>query len=102
LVEHHEGAPVLVKIQKDTETLKQARELLTKAMIVKASKMGFLIETQITLEEAKADAELSFESKSEDLTIFMLETIELKLKRSIGGHDFKLRDFKTKSTRGSG
>jgi len=79
LVEHHQGTPVLVKIQKDTETLRQARELLGNAMIVKASKMGFLIKTQITLGEA----ELSFDTKNEDFIIHILETIALKLKRSI-------------------
>lgn len=83
LVEHSQGAPVLVKIQKHTETLPQARKLLSNAMIVKASKVGFLIQTQITLEEAKADAELSVESKSEDFTIHVMETIEIKLKRTI-------------------
>jgi site-specific DNA-methyltransferase (adenine-specific) len=83
LVEHHEGAPVLVKIQKHTETLTQARELLSKAMVVKASKMGFLIKTQMTLEEA--NAELSAESKTEDFTIHVLETIELKFKRNVSG-----------------
>lgn len=85
LVDHHQGAPVLVKIQKDTETLKQARELLSKAMIVKASKMGFLIQTQMIVGEAEADAELSVESKSEDFIIHVMKTIELKLKRSISG-----------------
>ena len=85
LVDHHQGAPVLVKIQKDTETLKQARELLSKAMIVKASKMGFLIQTQMIVGEAEADAELSVESKSEDFIIHVMKTIELKLKRSING-----------------
>ena len=83
LVEHHQGAPVLVKIQKETETLKQARELLSKAMEIKASKMGFLIKTQMALEEAEDDAKLSVKSKSEDFTIQVLETIELRLKRSI-------------------
>ncbi|AEP28329.1 DNA methylase N-4/N-6 domain protein [Glaciecola nitratireducens FR1064] len=85
LVEHHQGAPVLVKIQKDTETLTQAVELLSNAMIVKASKMGFLIKTRVALGEVEAATELSFESKSEDFTIHVLETIELKLKRNISG-----------------
>ena len=83
LVEHHQGAPVLVKIQKDTETLKQARELLSKAMIVKASKMGFLIKTQSSLEKAETVVEPSFESKGEDFTVHILETIELKFKRNL-------------------
>lgn len=85
LVDHHQGAPVLVKIQKDTETLKQARELLSRAMIVKASKMGFLIQTQMIVGEAEADAELSVESESEDFIIHVMKTIELKLKRCING-----------------
>ena len=85
LVEHSQGAPVLVKIQKHTETLLQARKLLSNAMIVKASKVGFLIQTQLPQGEIEIDAKPDFDNRGQELAIHVLETIELKLKRSING-----------------
>ena len=88
LVEHHEGTPVLVKIQKDNETLQQAKQLLRNAMKVKASKMGFLIQTQPAQEEHKVDPKPN--TYKQDLpeqdagaVIHIVETVELSIKRSI-------------------
>nr|WP_297348657.1 DNA methyltransferase [uncultured Glaciecola sp.] len=88
LVEHHDGTPVLVKIQKDSETLQQARQLLRNAMKVKASKMGFLIQTQPAQEEHKVDPKpYTYKQDPPDqdvsATIHIVETVELSIKRSI-------------------
>lgn len=88
LVEHHDGTPVLVKIQKDSETLQHARQLLRNAMKVKASKMGFLIQTQPAQEEHKVDPKpYTYKQDPPDqdvsATIHIVETVELSIKRSI-------------------
>jgi len=46
LVEHFDNAPVLVRIQKKEETLKEAISLLSKAMKTKQSKKSILIQTK--------------------------------------------------------
>jgi site-specific DNA-methyltransferase (adenine-specific) len=83
LVEHHQGAPVLVKIQKHTETLVQAKELLRNAMSVKASKMGFLIQTKLARIDKTSDSPLDLHDKHEGQTIHVLETMALRFKRGI-------------------
>jgi site-specific DNA-methyltransferase (adenine-specific) len=88
LVEHHEGTPVLVKIQKDAETLQQAKQLLRNAMKVKACKMGFLIQTQPAREEHKAGPKQNTQKQEppdQDVgsIIHVIETVELSIKRSI-------------------
>ena len=45
LTQQFQGSPILVKVQKKTETLSEAAELLHKAMRVKKSKKSFLIQT---------------------------------------------------------
>lgn len=47
LVEQFEGAPVLVRVQKEREPLEEAASLLVKAMKARKSKKSFLIRTQI-------------------------------------------------------
>lgn len=47
LVEPFEGTPVLVKVQKQDESLPTALSLLTKAMTVKKSKKAILLQTQV-------------------------------------------------------
>jgi site-specific DNA-methyltransferase (adenine-specific) len=85
LVEHHEGTPVLVKIQKGGETLQQAKQLLRNAMRVKASKTGFLIQTQLAQEELKVDPKQNTYKQGQDTDsiIHIIETIELSIKRNI-------------------
>jgi site-specific DNA-methyltransferase (adenine-specific) len=51
LREHYQGAPVLVKIQRSTETIAQAHSLLANAMCVKAAKKGVLIQTSEQVDE---------------------------------------------------
>ncbi|MFT4732562.1 MAG: site-specific DNA-methyltransferase (adenine-specific) [Gammaproteobacteria bacterium] len=88
LVEHHQGTPVLVKIQKAGETLQQAKQLLRNAMKVKASKMGFLIQTQPAQEEHKfGPQQNTYKQELPDQDagagIHIIETVELSIKRSI-------------------
>jgi len=88
LVEHHQGTPVLVKIQKAGETLQQAKQLLCNAMKVKASKMGFLIQTQPAQEEHKfGPQQNTYKQELPDQDagagIHIIETVELSIKRSI-------------------
>jgi site-specific DNA-methyltransferase (adenine-specific) len=47
LVEQFENTPILVRAQKEHETIKEAASLLAKAMKTKKSKKSFLIQTQI-------------------------------------------------------
>jgi site-specific DNA-methyltransferase (adenine-specific) len=81
LVEHHHGAPVLVKVQKGSETLQQAKQLLRNAMNVKASKMGFLIQTQLAQDEHSAEAKHNTQDQDIGSSIHVIETVELSIKR---------------------
>lgn len=45
LVEHYQGSPVLIRVQKENETLSEAATLLLKAMRTKKSKKSILIRT---------------------------------------------------------
>jgi site-specific DNA-methyltransferase (adenine-specific) len=77
LIEHFEDAPVLVKIQKDSETLEQAKQLLGKAMKVKASKKGFLIQTKAEQESDDLHADCAIHG------IQLVESIQLSIARSL-------------------
>lgn len=57
LIKQHEGTPVLVKVQKDDETLGVAIKLLSKAMKTKKAKKAFLIQTSDENELYKMDIE---------------------------------------------
>lgn len=46
LKQQYQGSPILVRVQKQTETLSEAAKLLYKAMRVKKSKKSFLIQTE--------------------------------------------------------
>lgn len=81
LVEHHHGAPVLVKVQKEAETLQQAKQLLRNAMNVKASKMGFLIRTQLAQDEHSAEAKQDTQDQDTASIIYVIETVELSIRR---------------------
>jgi site-specific DNA-methyltransferase (adenine-specific) len=81
LVEHHHGAPVLVKVQKEAETLQQAKQLLRNAMNVKASKMGFLIQTQLAQDEYSAEAKQDTQEQDISANIHVIATVELSIKR---------------------
>jgi len=58
LVEQFEKSPILVRVQKDDETLHQAASLLAKAMKTKKSKRSFLIKTVI---DDSSEATIDFE-----------------------------------------
>jgi len=47
LIEQFDNAPILVKVQKDHESIEEAASLLSKAMKTKKSKKSFLIQTQL-------------------------------------------------------
>jgi site-specific DNA-methyltransferase (adenine-specific) len=47
LVEQFDNAPILVRVQKDQESIDEAASLLAKAMKTKKSKKSFLIQTQL-------------------------------------------------------
>ncbi|MCY4330346.1 MAG: DNA methyltransferase, partial [Endozoicomonadaceae bacterium] len=59
LVEQYENSPILIRVQKQNETLEQAASLLAKAMLTKKSKRSVLIKTSLEedLFEAATDIE---------------------------------------------
>ncbi|WP_157770530.1 DNA-methyltransferase [Pseudoalteromonas sp. 1_2015MBL_MicDiv] len=57
LIKQYEGTPVLVKVQKDNETLGEAIKLLSNAMKTKKAKKAFLIQTSDENELYKMDIE---------------------------------------------
>jgi len=59
LVEQYEGTPILVRVQKEKETLSESASLLAKAMKIKKSKKSILIQTNNNLE--LFDLDISFE-----------------------------------------
>lgn len=50
LVQHYDNSPVLVRVQKENETLEQAYILLRKAMSTKKSKKSILIQTKLNFD----------------------------------------------------
>lgn len=75
LLEHFEGAPILVKIQRPDESLVKARQLLAKAMSVKAAKKGILIQTL-------ASSSNAIEAKT-NTTIHVVKSVELSIKDNV-------------------
>ncbi|WP_411692421.1 DNA-methyltransferase [Glaciecola sp.] len=81
LKELYQGAPVLVKIQKNSETVEKAAQLLTSAMKVKASKKGILIKT--TLDNGELEKALSDKNRICNEQIHVVETPALSIQRAL-------------------
>jgi site-specific DNA-methyltransferase (adenine-specific) len=75
LVELHDESPVLVKVQKQDETIEQAYQLLTKTAKTKRSKRSFLIQTGID----DTFAEAITRNKKVDCQIVLLKTVKVQI-----------------------
>lgn len=82
LIQQYQGAPVLVKIQKEFETLSKSQALLHKAMLKKGGKRGFVIQTQLQTpkEMTQSSHELvAINIQESQLSMHVLQTPSLGL-----------------------
>ncbi len=86
LIQQYQGAPVLVKIQKELETLSKSQALLHKAMLKKGAKRAFVIQTQLQTpkEMAQSSHELvAINIQESQLSMHVLQTPSLGLKSTL-------------------
>lgn len=86
LVQTCEGTPVLVKVQREHESLSLAQQRLHKAMLKKGAKKGFIIQTKFESAEdiAQSSDNLSMINKHKALLIMrVLQTPSLRLKMEL-------------------